>query len=59
MKLLNVIKKNVSFDGIYCNENCIYKNYEWCNLFNEVTGYNWKKEIAKRITKRIKFFGRE
>ena len=57
-KLVDIIKENVVFKGIYCSELCIYKNFEWCNLFNEETGYNWKKEKAKRLPICIKYFGK-
>ena len=60
--LIDIIKENVCYKGIYCEVRgkniCIYKNYSWCNLFNEETGYNWKTDKPKRLPVCIKYFGK-
>ena len=61
----NIVKENVKCDGKYCNmeilndevkDICLYKNGEWCNLFNDITGYDYKKERAVRVKECIKYF---
>ncbi len=50
------IEIHIDTDGIYCGEICLYKNYIWCKLVDEKTGYNFRLEKAKRVKKCLKFF---
>ena len=53
------ISKNVKIDGIYCSEDCLYKNVEICHLFIEYTKYDWKRDKPKRCSECLYYFGRE
>ena len=57
--LLDFIKEGVDYNGIYCDEMCAYKNYEWCNLFTQDTGYNYRKDLPKRCKLCIKYLGKK
>lgn len=57
MALIDDIKQP-KFTGIYCDERCFYKHYTLCFLFGKITGYNYKLDIAKRVKKCIKHFGK-
>jgi hypothetical protein len=55
--LIEDISKPI-FDGIYCESYCPFKIYTVCFLFHETTGYNYKKDLPKRVNKCIKHFGK-
>ncbi|KKM66617.1 hypothetical protein LCGC14_1479370 [marine sediment metagenome] len=57
--LFEIVKKFVKFNGIYCKYYCQYKRGKECVLFYETTGYNWGKDLAVRVKKCIKYFGKE
>ena len=52
------IEEGVAFDGIFCESQCRYKSFEYCALFAEKTGYNFKLDRAKR-TKKCKYYFKE
>lgn len=56
--LFEIVKELVKFDGIYCNDYCGYKISTKCVLFSETTGYNFVKDLPKRVKKCIKYFGK-
>jgi len=52
------VKDNIVFqeDARFCSENCMYKHNEYCDLFCQTTGYNFRLDKPKRVDNCLKLF---